>query len=233
MMAKRGAREQRFASWLGDRSQSEASHTHGTDPLIGALDELYGEEPTRAATDRAISRVRAALAAEGLTYGQIPESPIGPIHVALSGEGLVAVEFGVNRATFLAHMIREHGVEPIEDQARSGEVLAQIKDYLAGERTSFDLTVDLRGRTDFQRLVLRAASGVPRGGLATYGEIAREIGRPRAARAVGQALARNPVPIVIPCHRVVAADGSLTGYSGGRGIETKQALLRLEGALAG
>lgn len=232
-MAKRDTREQQIAGWLGDRSQPEASHTIGSDPLAVALDELYGEGPTQAATDRAISRARAALAAEGLTYGQISESPIGPIYVALSGEGLVAVEFGVDRATFLAHMAREHGVEPIEDQARAREVLAQILDYLTGERTSFDLPVDLRGRTDFQRLVLRAASGVPRGGLATYGEIAREIGRPRAARAVGQALARNPVPIVIPCHRVVAADGSLTGYSGGRGIETKRALLRLEGALAG
>ena len=102
-------------------------------------------------------------------------------------------------------------------------------EYFAGQRDSFNVPVDLSRSTDFQQQVLRAAARVPRGGLATYAEIARHIGKPRASRAVGQALARNPVPIVIPCHRVVAADGSLTGYSGRGGIRTKAQLLVLEG----
>jgi methylated-DNA-[protein]-cysteine S-methyltransferase len=108
-------------------------------------------------------------------------------------------------------------------------VLRQLGEYFAGQRESFNVPVDLSRSTDFQQQVLRAAARVPRGGLATYAEIARHIGKPRASRAVGQALARNPVPIVIPCHRVVAADGSLTGYSGRGGIRTKAQLLVLEG----
>ena len=90
--------------------------------------------------------------------------------------------------------------------------------------------IDLRDSTQFQRKVLEAAVAVPPGFVATYGEIAARIGKPKSSRAVGQALARNPIPIVVPCHRVVAADGSLTGYSGAGGIETKASLLRLEGA---
>ncbi|NIL95766.1 MAG: methylated-DNA--[protein]-cysteine S-methyltransferase, partial [Planctomycetales bacterium] len=100
--------------------------------------------------------------------------------------------------------------------------------YLEGSRLTFDLPLDLRRVTDFQRQVLQAAAGVPRGQVTTYGEIARQIGKPNAARAVGQALGRNPVPIVIPCHRVIAADGSLRGYSGGGGIRSKAKLLQLE-----
>ncbi len=80
--------------------------------------------------------------------------------------------------------------------------------------------------------VLREICKVPPGAVATYGEIARRLGRPRAARAVGQALARNPIPLIIPCHRVVAADGQLRGYSGGAGLKTKAQLLALEGAIS-
>ena len=233
MMVKKGTQGQRMANWPGERSQSESSQTTGPDSLVAALDELYREGPTQAAIDHAMSRVQAALATEGLIYGFLSESSVGPIYVTLSKEGLVAVDFGVSEPAFLARVVQEHGVEPIKDRVRTKEALTQIAEYLAGDRTTFNLTIDLRRRTDFQRLVLQAAREVPRGGLATYGEIASIIGRPQAARAVGQALARNPLPIVIPCHRVVAADGALTGYSGGRGIETKQALLRLEGALTG
>ncbi len=163
----------------------------------------------------------------------LSSSPVGTIFVALSRAGLVAVDFGVTEADFLSRLGAEQGAEPVRDDRAAGEALKQLREYLSGERESFDLPVDLTHQTEFQRRVLRAAVGVPRGGLSTYGEIARALGKPQAARAVGQALARNPVPIVIPCHRVVAADGALTGYSGGRGISTKEALLKLEGALPG
>jgi methylated-DNA-[protein]-cysteine S-methyltransferase len=122
------------------------------------------------------------------------------------------------------------GSPVLRSQERVEAVAGQIGQYLDGSRQSFELEVDLSTVTPFQRRVLEAATRVPAGVVATYGEIARRIGKPRAARAVGQALARNPVPIVVPCHRVVAADGSLTGYSGRGGIETKAQLLRLEGA---
>jgi methylated-DNA-[protein]-cysteine S-methyltransferase len=104
-----------------------------------------------------------------------------------------------------------------------------VGQYLAGRRQAFDLPVDLSAVTSFQREVLLAACQIPRGQVRTYAEVARQIGRPKAARAVGQALASNPVPIVVPCHRVLAADGSLRGYTGGGGLRTKRRLLTLEG----
>ena len=164
-----------------------------------------------------------------LYYGELAASPVGPISVALSEAGLVAVEFGEAGAEFLEHLQRSHRAQAVRSPERAGPVLRQLAEYFAGQRDSFNVPVDLSHSTDFQQQVLRAASRVPRGGLATYAEIARHIGKPRASRAVGQALARNPVPIVIPCHRVVAADGSLTGYSGRGGIRTKAQLLVLEG----
>jgi methylated-DNA-[protein]-cysteine S-methyltransferase len=103
---------------------------------------------------------------------------------------------------------------------------------VAGRRQTFDLPVHLSHVTAFQRQVLLAACQIPRGQVRTYSEVARQIGRPGAARAVGQALSHNPVPIVVPCHRVLAADGSLRGYLGSQGVETKQRLLVLEGARA-
>jgi methylated-DNA-[protein]-cysteine S-methyltransferase len=108
--------------------------------------------------------------------------------------------------------------------------MRQVREYLDGKRTKFDLPLDMTTMTDFQRQVLSAALKIPRGKWLTYGEVAKAIGRPQASRAVGQALGHNPVPIVIPCHRVLGSDGSLHGYSGGGGIQTKAWLLQLEGA---
>lgn len=104
----------------------------------------------------------------------------------------------------------------------------QLLAYLAGERTSFDLPLSPRG-TEFQHAVWDRLQKIPRGTTTTYGAVAAELGRPRAAQAVGAAVGSNPLSIVVPCHRVLAGNGALTGYAGG--IETKQALLVLEGAL--
>lgn len=104
----------------------------------------------------------------------------------------------------------------------------QLQEYLAGERTAFDLPLH-PGGTAFQREVWAQLREIPRGRTVTYGAIARSLGRPRAAQAVGAAVGANPISIVVPCHRVLGADGSLTGYAGG--TATKQALLTLEGAL--
>jgi methylated-DNA-[protein]-cysteine S-methyltransferase len=103
--------------------------------------------------------------------------------------------------------------------------------YFTDPGYRFELPVDLDRLTPFQVTVLQAARSIPSGSVWTYGQLARTIGSPKASRAVGQALGRNPVPIVIPCHRVVASDGSLGGYSGGGGLQSKRFLLGLEGAI--
>jgi methylated-DNA-[protein]-cysteine S-methyltransferase len=109
------------------------------------------------------------------------------------------------------------------------EVARQIDEYLAGERTTFDVPIDLRG-TEFQQQVWAALGEIPYGTTATYGAVADRIGRPGAARAVGLANNRNPIAIIVPCHRVIGAGGKLVGYGGG--IELKTRLLVLEGSLA-
>ncbi|MCY0870389.1 MAG: methylated-DNA--[protein]-cysteine S-methyltransferase, partial [Firmicutes bacterium] len=102
----------------------------------------------------------------------------------------------------------------------------QLRAYFAGETTAFDLPLDLRG-TPFQVAVWRALLDIPYGEVRTYGEVARMVGRPRAARPVGVAVGKNPVAIVVPCHRVIGADGTMTGYAGG--LAMKRRLLELEG----
>lgn len=120
------------------------------------------------------------------------------------------------------------GTEAAPDDALLNAAEEQLLAYLAGGRTSFDLPLSPRG-TEFQQAVWDRLREIPRGATTTYGAIARELGRPRAAQAVGAAVGSNPLSIVVPCHRVLATSGALTGYAGG--IETKQALLVLEGAL--
>ena len=104
-----------------------------------------------------------------------------------------------------------------------------LRDYFAGRRTQFDLPLDLQGGTAFQQSVWQALLAIPAGDTTSYGAIGLRVGRPSAVRAVGAAVGRNPVSIVVPCHRVLGRDGSLTGYAGG--LERKSALLELEGAM--
>jgi O-6-methylguanine DNA methyltransferase len=106
--------------------------------------------------------------------------------------------------------------------------IQQIQEYLKGERRAFTLPIDWRGLTPFQIRSLQAAVEIPYGETATYSDIARWIGAPRAARAVGRAMATNPVPLVLPCHRVVGKDGGLNGYRAPGGVKTKAWLLNLE-----
>ena len=117
---------------------------------------------------------------------------------------------------------------PQGDAASLSAAAIQLEQYFAGERTDFELAVALQG-TEFERRVWDAVRAIPYGSTATYAEIAARIGRPGACRAVGRANAMNPIAIVVPCHRVVGSDGSLTGYAGG--IEMKRALLELERAV--
>ncbi len=156
-------------------------------------------------------------------------SPLGPLFAAVNEQGLCAVDFGRQEADFLARLDPRARLEKNPKAVQC--VMAQLREYFAGDRFSFKLPVDLRELTPFQRSVLEVAGRIAPGQVWTYHRIAEELGRPRSSRPVGQALARNPVPIVIPCHRVVASDGSLGGYSGGSGIKAKRWLLQLEGAL--
>ena len=210
--------------------------TPTTDPLQVVLDALYQRGPAAADTARAQARLKQALAAQArpaqaeVWYDVLAHSSIGAVYVGVTRRGLCAVRFGLSERQFVAALHRETGASPLRSAARAGAAARQVGEYLAGRRTAFDVPVDLSRATAFQQQVLLAACQIPRGQVRTYSDLARQIGRPKAARAVGQALGSNPVPIVVPCHRVLAADGSLRGYSGGGGIATKERLLRLEGA---
>jgi O-6-methylguanine DNA methyltransferase len=157
------------------------------------------------------------------------DSPLGPLYLAVGERGLCNVDFGIDRSVFLQRL------NPLARSERSAQAVApvvkQLQAYFAGSLVRFDLPLDMAHLTPFQRNVLQAARRIPPGTVRTYGQVAQAIGKPKASRAVGQALGRNPLPIVIPCHRVVAANGSLGGYSGGGGVRSKRLLLRLEGAL--
>jgi O-6-methylguanine DNA methyltransferase len=122
--------------------------------------------------------------------------------------------------------MQEHGIEVVEDPARTAGLRRQLEEYFAGERREFDLTLAPEG-TPFERSVWEELRRIPFGETRSYGEIARAIGRPNAFRAVGRANGANPIPIVVPCHRVIGSDGSLTGFGGG--LEAKSRLLEIEG----
>ncbi len=169
-------------------------------------------------------RVRPAVYWDGL------DAPIGRVLVAVSDTGVVRVGFRQSDDSFAAELERRLAADVARSPARTREVIRQLRAYFTGARRAFDLPVDLARLTGFQRRVLTATAAVPAGRVVSYGDIARRIGRPGGSRAVGQALGHNPVPIVIPCHRVIAAGGRIGGYTGGPGI--KRALLRIEGALA-
>lgn len=141
---------------------------------------------------------------------------------------LEATELGLCRLAFIRERGgagRAEGAPPATQDILRGAA-EQLEAYWAGKRLSFDLPLDLAG-TPFQRAVWAAARVIPFGETRSYGQLARQIGRPGAARAVGAALGANPVPLVVPCHRVLRADGALGGYSGG--LEIKRALLAHEG----
>jgi O-6-methylguanine DNA methyltransferase len=161
---------------------------------------------------------------ETLYYSQM-KSLIGPLNLAVSGKGLVALEF--DRPLFPPRKTKYHWEESAE---KTAPFIRELHEYFAGERREFSFSLDLRG-TDFQLLCWHALLAIPYGETRTYADIARAVRKPQAFRAVGMANNRNPVAIVVPCHRVIASDGTLCGYGGG--LDIKRKLLELEGALTG
>lgn len=164
-------------------------------------------------------------------------STIGALFLAASARGLVALEFDARLPG--QQSIRPNPRDLREERSgfmfeESTRVMApysrELEEYFAGTRRKFDFPLDLRG-TDFQVACWRKLLAIPYGETRTYADIARAIGKPTAFRAVGMANNRNPIAIVVPCHRVIASDGTLCGYGGG--IELKRRLLELEGALTG
>lgn len=151
------------------------------------------------------------------------DSPLGPIVIAASGQGLAGLWFEGQR-----HQPDPSAWPRADQHPLLRQAVQQLAGYFAGQPMHFTLPLDLSHGTPFQQSVWQALLHIPRGATTSYGELSRRIGRPSAVRAVGAAVGRNPVSIIVPCHRVLGADGSLTGYAGG--LERKVALLRLEGA---
>jgi methylated-DNA-[protein]-cysteine S-methyltransferase len=152
-------------------------------------------------------------------YYTTTESPIGELLLIGDGQALRGLHMQAGSRPIAPDPVWERSDEPFAD------VIAQLNDYFAGARTDFDLPLELAG-TDFQRRVWNALREIPYGDTVSYGELARRIGRPSAARAVGMANNRNPVAVIVPCHRVIGSGGSLTGYGGG--LDRKRLLLDLE-----
>lgn len=156
-------------------------------------------------------------------------APETPLYVAVTDRGLARVSWHQESSESFVRELsgRFEGRTVVRDREALSDVERELSEYFRGDRSAFDLPVDLSSLSDFERRVLEAARRIPFGQVVPYSELARRIGKPRAARAVGNALGHNPVAIVVPCHRVVRRDGGLGGYTGG--LEYKERLLAIEG----
>ena len=154
-------------------------------------------------------------------------SPLGDLWIARTARGLCRLAFGSSEEEWTKQLMGAMGATPRRDADALSEIIGQLAEYFSGSRRSFDVPLDLSRGSPFQQRVWAATGKIPYGQVRTYGEVAKAIGAPRATRAVGGALGSNPVPIVVPCHRVLRVDGSLGGFSAG--LAVKKALLALEG----
>ena len=158
------------------------------------------------------------------------DSPLGPLVVAATTKGLVRVAYGEYRPEdeVLADLAERISPRVLEAPARLDPVRRELDEYFAGDRRGFDLPIDWSQLAGFTRAVLRETARIGFGETSTYAAVADGAGSPRAVRAAGNALGANPMPVVVPCHRVLRTGGALGGYTGG--VERKEFLLRLEGA---
>ena len=156
----------------------------------------------------------------------VAETQIGPLLLAVTERGLCRISFDPEPDRETETLARTFGVRVLRAPRELDPVRRELDEYFEGHRRDFDLQLDLRGREGFSRDILERLAKVPYGEVTTYKSLAVEAGNPRAARAVGTIMNRNPIPIVLPCHRVVGSNGSLVGYGGG--LERKRLLLDLE-----
>jgi methylated-DNA-[protein]-cysteine S-methyltransferase len=177
-------------------------------------------------------RFRTAALRDGLVdvAYEISDTPLGTLLLAKTERGLCRIEYDPEPDRGVEMLARTFGRRVLRTPRALDDARRQLDEYFEGSRREFDLQVDLGLATKpFSRRVLEQLARVPYGEVTTYGALAAQAGAPRAARAVGTVMNRNPIPIVLPCHRVVGASGSLVGYGGG--LPRKEALLRLESAL--
>jgi methylated-DNA-[protein]-cysteine S-methyltransferase len=176
-------------------------------------------------------RFRDAAASENLldvAYDFV-DSPVGSLLVAATQRGLCRISYDAEPEQELERLARAFGVRVLRSAKPIDTARRELDEYFEGNRRRFDLPLDVALLAAFNRRVLEELARVPYGEVVTYGELAARAARPRAARAVGTVMNRNPLPIVLPCHRVIGANGKLVGYAGG--LERKEQLLRREGAI--
>jgi methylated-DNA-[protein]-cysteine S-methyltransferase len=177
-------------------------------------------------------RFRAAAAAADLldvAFDVVTDTPIGPLLVGVTDRGVCRISFDSDPEHNLDTLARQFGPRVLRSSKPVDRVRRELDEYFAGQRREFDLDVDVRFLPAYNQVVLEELARVRYGTTTTYGTLAAQTGNPRAARAVGTVMNRNPIPIVLPCHRVIGASGALTGYAGG--LHRKEQLLRLEGAI--
>lgn len=195
------------------------------------LNRLAGGAATRAR--RAAATIADAAQASGLldVAYHFTGSPFGPLLVAVTPRGVVTIAYpGDDVEAELDRLARVVSPRVLQSARVTDEARRELDEYFSGRRREFAVSVDLRLVRGFNRLVLEQTARIPYGDTSSYREVARRAGSPRGMRAAGNALASNPVPIVVPCHRVIHSNGGLGGYTSG--LDRKVALLRLEGALA-
>jgi methylated-DNA-[protein]-cysteine S-methyltransferase len=173
-------------------------------------------------------RFRQAAADSGLVdvSFDVADTQIGRLLLAVTDRGLCRISYDPEPERETEELARTFGVRVLRAPKEVDLVRRELDEYLEGRRRDFDLPLDLRGRTGFAKDILERLARVPYGEVTTYGALAAQAGNPRAARAVGMIMNRNPIPIVLPCHRVVGSTGSLVGYGGG--LDRKRLLLDLE-----
>ena len=161
--------------------------------------------------------------------GDIHPTPLGEVWAAISSSGLIRLDFGISRTSFERDVRKQTKSEIEYAPQQVNNILNQAKAYLMGAREEFDFRIDWSIlASDFQRNALKKVYAIPYGETRTYAEIAAQLGHPQAFRAMGRANATNPMPLVIPCHRVIGTDGKLHGYGGKGGLKTKAWLLKME-----
>ena len=200
------------------------------DAALSALAETLSRMRRRArvpaSENRAVIRARL-VDSFAETNLAIIETRIGWIGLAWNSRGLVALNLPRSTRGRARRDLQREYPDGIVHEHAPAEMIRELEEYAAGRRRAFDLPLDWSSIKPFQRAVLQAASTIPFGETRSYGWIAQKIGNPKAARAVGQALGANPIPIVLPCHRVINSNGRLGGYGGG--LPMKVMLLKLEG----